>query len=88
MIIPALKKVGDLYEQRVYFLPQLIYSAEAAHAAFGYLEEKFFSEDDAAQQKSKVVIATVKGDAVPADAEGDCREAADSCPVEAIEIEE
>ena len=62
MIIPALKKVGDLYEQRVYFLPQLIYSAEAAHAAFDYLEEKFFSDENSAQQKSKVVIATVKGD--------------------------
>jgi methanogenic corrinoid protein MtbC1 len=29
MIIPALRRVGDLYEQRVYYLPQLIYSAEA-----------------------------------------------------------
>ena len=62
MIIPALKKVGDLYEQRVYFLPQLIYSAEAAHTAFDYLEEKFFTEDEASKNKKRVVIATVKGD--------------------------
>lgn len=62
MIIPALGKVGDLYEQRVYFLPQLIYSAEAAHTAFDYLEEKFFSDTDVSKEKSKVVIATVKGD--------------------------
>ena len=62
MIIPALKKVGDLYEQRVYFLPQLIYSAEAAHAAFDYIEEKFFGEADASNDKKRVVIATVKGD--------------------------
>ena len=61
MIIPALKKVGDLYEQRVYFLPQLIYSAEAAHAAFDYIEEKFFVAENA-DKKKKIVIATVKGD--------------------------
>ncbi|MGI5848918.1 MAG: homocysteine S-methyltransferase family protein [Christensenellales bacterium] len=61
MIIPALKKVGDLYEQRIYFLPQLIYSAEAAKTAFDHLEKKYISSD-AVSQKKKVVIATVKGD--------------------------
>jgi len=33
-------------------------------------------------------VATVKTDPVPADAEDDCREAAESCPVEAITLEE
>ncbi|MDD5018461.1 MAG: homocysteine S-methyltransferase family protein, partial [Eubacteriales bacterium] len=61
MIIPALQKVGDLYEQRVYFLPQLIYSAEAAHMAFDYIEENFFTGGEA-DKKKKVVIATVRGD--------------------------
>lgn len=60
-IIPALRKVGDLYEQRVYFLPQLIYSAEAAHAAFDYLE-KHFPALSGSEQKKKIVIATVRGD--------------------------
>ena len=32
-------------------------------------------------------VAEVKGDTVPADAEASCREAAESCPVECIEIE-
>jgi len=32
-------------------------------------------------------VAGVKADPVPADAEGACQEAADSCPVEAIKIE-
>jgi 5-methyltetrahydrofolate--homocysteine methyltransferase len=53
--------VGDLYESRVYFLPQLIYSAEAANVAFGYLEEKMGSKDGP-DYKKKVVIATVRGD--------------------------
>lgn len=61
MIIPALRKVGDLYEQRVYFLPQLIYSAEAAHAAFDYLE-KHFPTLSGSDDKKKIVIATVRGD--------------------------
>ncbi len=60
MIIPALRKVGDLYEQRIYYLPQLIYSAEAAHEAFGYLEKHFLPTTSA--EKKKVVMATVKGD--------------------------
>jgi len=33
-------------------------------------------------------IAKVKVDEVPADAEASCREAAESCPVEAIQLEE
>jgi 5-methyltetrahydrofolate--homocysteine methyltransferase len=60
MIIPALQKVGDLYEQKVYFLPHLIYSAEAARAAFDHLELKFAAGTK--EGKKKVVIATVKGD--------------------------
>ena len=60
MIIPALRRVGDLYEQRIYYLPQLIYSAETANIAFGYLEKHFAPSAVAA--KKKVVMATVKGD--------------------------
>ncbi len=59
LLIPALQKVGDLYEQRVYFLPQLIYSAEAAHVAFDYLEKHFAADT---RIKKKIVMATVKGD--------------------------
>ena len=61
MLIPALQKVGDLYEARVYFLPQLIYSAEAANIAFDYLEKKM-GPSGSAEYKKKVVIATVRGD--------------------------
>ncbi len=60
MIIPALQRVGDLYEQKVYFLPHLIYSAEAARAAFDHLERHYVTGSQ--EGKKKVVIATVKGD--------------------------
>ena len=60
MIIPALQKVGDLYEQKVYFLPHLIYSAEAARAAFDRLEQNYITGTK--EGRKKVVIATVKGD--------------------------
>jgi ferredoxin len=33
-------------------------------------------------------LAEAKADPVPADVEDDCREAAEQCPVEAIQIEE
>jgi ferredoxin len=39
--------------------------------------EVFVMDDD---------VAVVKGDSVPTDAEASCREAADSCPVDAIGI--
>lgn len=61
IIIPALNKVGDLYEQRIYFLPHLIYSAEAARAAFEHLEKHIIA-DGVKNNKKKVVIATVQGD--------------------------
>lgn len=60
MIIPALQKVGELYEQKVYFLPHLIYSAEAARAAFDHLEKHYITGSQ--EVKKKVIIATVKGD--------------------------
>ncbi len=60
MIIPALQQVGDLYERKVYFLPHLIYSAEAARAAFDHLEKHYITGTQ--EGKKKVVIATVKGD--------------------------
>lgn len=38
-------------------------------------------------EMGKDELAKVKVDPVPADAEDDCREAAESCPVEAITVE-
>ncbi|HBD92538.1 MAG: 5-methyltetrahydrofolate--homocysteine methyltransferase [Spirochaetes bacterium GWF1_31_7] len=60
-LIPGINKVGELYEKKVYFLPQLISGAEAMKAAFSYLEA-FITKDSSSPQKLKVILATVKGD--------------------------
>lgn len=63
LLIPALTRVGDLFEQKVYFLPQLIRSAETMEAAFTVLKPLLAAgEADAAGARPTVVIATVQGD--------------------------
>lgn len=60
-LIPAINKVGKLFEQKKYFLPQLIASANAMECAIGYLEPMLLGDkkDDNAPV---IVIATVEGD--------------------------
>ena len=59
-IIPALDKVGQGFEEKKMFLPQLLMSAEAAKAAFEVIKESLDTEQTA--EKGPVVLATVKGD--------------------------
>ncbi len=62
-LIPAITEVGELFEKKQYFLPQLIQSAGVMKKAFGYLEPLLQRHDSKEQrQKTKVVLATVKGD--------------------------
>jgi 5-methyltetrahydrofolate--homocysteine methyltransferase len=60
MIIPALNEVGDGFEKKKVFLPQLLMSAEAAKSAFDVIKSKFSGGGNA--KKLKIVLATVKGD--------------------------
>lgn len=60
-IIPALDRVGELYESGKIFLPQLIAAADSAKQAFAALEEKM-KEGGIKQSDNRFVIATVKGD--------------------------
>ncbi len=63
MLIPAISKVGDLYEQKKYFLPQLIQSAETMKLAFAKVEPFLKKQKGkAATEKKAIVLATVKGD--------------------------
>jgi 5-methyltetrahydrofolate--homocysteine methyltransferase len=63
-LIPAINRVGELFESKQYFLPQLIQSAETMKKAFELLEPRLAEEnpDRPSRSKARVVLATVKGD--------------------------
>ena len=60
VMIPAIVRVGDLYEKKIYFLPQLMASAETMKKALNYLVPHL--KKATAGNKGKILIATVKGD--------------------------
>lgn len=61
-IIPALDEIGEAFELKKAFLPQLLMSAEAAKAAFDVIKAKLASSGKARKKKFKIILATVKGD--------------------------
>ncbi|WP_099468504.1 homocysteine S-methyltransferase family protein [Konateibacter massiliensis] len=61
-LIPALDKVGQGFENKTIFLPQLLMSAEAAKSGFDAIKEVLAKKGTASSSKGTVVIATVKGD--------------------------
>jgi len=60
-LIPAINRVGELFEQQIYFLPQLISSAGTMQKAITYLEPKI-KRDENAVEKATIIMATVEGD--------------------------
>ncbi len=60
-IIPALDIVGNGYDEKRFFLPQLLMSAEAAKASFEQIKI-FVPRSADFKSKCTVVIATVEGD--------------------------
>ena len=60
-LIPAINRVGELFEQQVYFLPQLISSADTMQKAIAYLEP-MLKQEGTLKEKAAVVVATVEGD--------------------------
>jgi 5-methyltetrahydrofolate--homocysteine methyltransferase len=62
VIIPAIIRVGELFDKKEYFLPQLIVSAEAMEKGLSYLRPHLKKDELVKGQKATVVIATVKGD--------------------------
>lgn len=60
-LLPAINKVGELFEKKKYFLPQLIASAEAMKAAIEVLEPLLLQEKSG-ETSPVIVIATVEGD--------------------------
>lgn len=61
LLIPAINEVGELFDKQIYFLPQLISSAEAMKLAIDYLEP-LLKKDGSQKKLGTVVIATVAGD--------------------------
>ena len=61
-IVPALDAVGERFEKKTLFLPQLLMSAEAAKAAFEVIKSHLQGEEDTQRSRLTIVIATVKGD--------------------------
>ena len=59
-LIKGINIVGDLYDKKKYFLPQLIAGANAMEIGMKYIEPLLASEDGEA--KATIVIATVEGD--------------------------
>ena len=59
-LIPAITEVGSLYEKKVYFLPQLIRSAETMQKAFAHVKPLLAKESD--EERPTIVLATVEGD--------------------------
>ncbi|MBN2298169.1 MAG: homocysteine S-methyltransferase family protein [Deltaproteobacteria bacterium] len=61
-MVPAIREVGDLYEKKIYFLPQLISSAETMKKGFEHLEPLIKDDERLSSKKGKILLATVKGD--------------------------
>ncbi len=61
-VIPALNMVGDGFEKKTLFLPNLLMAAEAAQAAFGVIKDEMAKSPVKSAPGKKIVIATVKGD--------------------------
>ena len=62
VMIPAIQKVGELYEKKTYFLPQLIASAETMKRGFEFLQPQLNKEGASSAGKGTIILATVKGD--------------------------
>ena len=60
-IIPALNKVGEGFEKKTVYLPQLLMSAEAAKYAFEEIKAVLSTQQENGT-KGKIIIATVQGD--------------------------
>ncbi len=61
-LIPAINRVGELYDSREYFLPQLIMSADTMRLGFETLEPHLTKQCADSRNKAVIVMATVEGD--------------------------
>ena len=62
IMVPAINKVGDLFDKKIYFLPQLIASAETMKLAFEVLKPYLKKDSHQSAKQTVILLATVKGD--------------------------
>jgi 5-methyltetrahydrofolate--homocysteine methyltransferase len=62
IMTPAIKKVGDSFDKKEYFLPQLIASAETMKKGLLYLDPYLKKDVSKREEKATILLATVKGD--------------------------
>ncbi|PKN44571.1 MAG: 5-methyltetrahydrofolate--homocysteine methyltransferase [Deltaproteobacteria bacterium HGW-Deltaproteobacteria-17] len=62
VMVPAIVHVGELFDKKICFLPQLIASAEAMRLGVSHLEPRLYHPAAARSHKGAVVLATVRGD--------------------------
>ena len=62
ILIPALDKVGNDFENNRVFLPGLLMSAETAGVSFELIKKHLAKNGSDSTKKGKIIIATVKGD--------------------------
>ena len=60
-LIPALEEVGRLFDKNIYFLPQVMESAEAMKTAFNRIKREL-PKNDSVSSGPKILMATVEGD--------------------------
>ncbi|MFW5488595.1 MAG: homocysteine S-methyltransferase family protein [Desulfovibrio sp.] len=60
-LIPAIMEVGEKYERKEYFLPQLMLSAETMQRGFNLLRP-LLEKGGATEEKAVIIMATVEGD--------------------------
>lgn len=61
-IVPALDKVGELYEKSEIFLPQLIQSSETVKEVFNMIKREIEDNGHDKLNNGKILLATVEGD--------------------------
>ncbi len=62
ILVPGITEVGNRFERKEFFLPQLIMSADAMQAAMAQLQPLLEKQQETTQAKDKIILATVKGD--------------------------
>lgn len=60
-VIPALNVVGDGFEKKTLFLPNLLMAAEAAQSSFAVIKDDM-AKKGSSTNGPKIIMATVKGD--------------------------